>query len=89
MKEELLADSFPKGKAVKMLYKSTEVIIRSPDAYTDNLDILAGVFLGNTLTPFLSKICLVHKLRTLIDQTKKDSFTLKKKKQTISLGNYY
>ena len=39
--------------AIMILYKNTEVKVRSPDGDTDCFDIVAGVLQGDTLAPFL------------------------------------
>ena len=58
-----------------MLYKNTNVKVRSPDGDTDFLDIVAGVLQGDILPPYLCITCL---LQNLIDLMKENGFTLKK-----------
>ena len=41
-----------------ILYRNTELKVRSPGGDTDYLDILAGVQQGDTLNPYLFIICL-------------------------------
>ena len=59
-----------------MLYKNTQVKVRSPDGDTDVFDIIAGVQQRDTLAPYLFIICLVYVLRTLLDLMKENGFTL-------------
>ena len=63
-----------------MLYKNTEVKVRSPDGDTDFFDIVAGVLQGDTLAPYLFIICLDYVLRTSIDKIKENVFQLTKER---------
>ena len=69
-----------------MLYKNTEVKIRSPDGNTDYFDIAAGLLQGDTLTPYLFIICLDYVLRTSIDEMKDNGFKLA---QTITDADFW
>ena len=51
-----------------MFYKITKVIVRSSNGDTD---IVAGVFQGDILAPYLFIICLGYVLQTSIDLIKK------------------
>ena len=53
-----------------MLYKNTKVIVRSPDADTDFLDIATGVLQGNRFAQFLFIICIDYVQRILTDPIK-------------------
>ena len=72
----------PKGTvtAITILYRNTEVKVRSPDGDTDIFDIVSGVLLGKTLIPYLFIISLDYVLRTSIDKIKENGFELTKKK---------
>ena len=50
---------------------------------TDFFETVAGVLEGDTLTPFSFILCLKHVLRTSIDLTKENVFTLKKARRRI------
>ena len=67
-----------------MLYRNTEVKIRSPDGDTDYFDIVAGVLQGDLLAPYLFIICLDFELRTPIDRMKENSFKLTKEKAELT-----
>ena len=54
-----------------MLYRNTQVKVRSQDGDTDYFDIVAGVLQGDKLAPYLFIICLDYVLRTYIDKKKK------------------
>ena len=62
MGEILLAYGLPKETvaAIMMLYRNTEVKVRSPDGDSDYFDIVAGVLQGDTLPPYLFTICIEH-----------------------------
>ena len=66
MEQILLAYGPPKDTvaAIKMLYRNTKVIVRSPDGDTGYFDIVAGVQQGDTLASYLFVICLDYVLRT-------------------------
>ena len=61
-----------------VLYKNTEVNIRSADGATDLLDIVASIQQGDTLAPYLFVICRDNVLQTSIDLMKENGFTLAK-----------
>ena len=77
-----------------MLYKNTEVKVRSLDGDIDYFDIVAGVLQGDTLSSYLFIICLDYMLRTSIDKMKDNSFKLGKERsrsyptQTITDADY-
>ena len=77
-----------------MLYKNTEVKVRSPDGETDYFSIVAGVLQRDTLAPCLFIICLDYVLRTSIDLMKINVFKLAKERswrypaQTITDADY-
>ena len=50
-----------------ILYRNTEVKVRSPDGNIDYFHIVAGVLLGDTLVPYLFIIRLEYVLRTMIN----------------------
>ena len=60
MKQILLAYGLPKETiaAIMILYKNTNVKIRSPGGDTDYLDIVTAVLQGDTLVSYLFIICL-------------------------------
>ena len=80
MEQVLLAYSLPKETiaTIMMLYKNTKVKVHSPDWNTDFFDIVTGVPLENTLTPYLFIICLDFVLQMLINLIKENGFTLAK-----------
>ena len=55
MEQILLAYGLPKETvaAIMILYRNTEVKVRSPDGDTEYFDIVAGVLQGDTLAPYL------------------------------------
>ena len=61
-----------------MLYTNTKIKVRSLDGETDFFDIVAGFLQEDTLAPYLFIICQYYVLRTSIDLTKENSFTLAK-----------
>ena len=63
-----------------ILYRNTEVKVRSPDGDTDYFNIVAGVLQGDTLAPYLFIICLDYILRTSIDNIRENGFELTKKR---------
>ena len=63
-----------------MLYRNTEVKVRSPDGDTDYFDIVAGVLQGDTPSPYLFIICLDYVLRTSIFKMKEKGFKLTKER---------
>ena len=64
-------------KAIMIIYKNTQVFVRSPDVDTEFFNIIAGVLQGDTLAPYLFIIVLHYILRNL-DQNKNLGFTLRK-----------
>ena len=78
MEQILLAYGIPKETiaAKIILYRNTEVKVRSPDGDTDYFDIVAG----DTLAPYLFIICIDYVLKTLMDQIKENGFVLTKKR---------
>ena len=79
MEQILLAYGLPKETvaAITILYRNTKVKVRSPDGYTEYVDIVAGVLQGDTLAPYLFIICVDYVLRTSIDKIKENGFELK------------
>ena len=82
MERLLLAYGLPKETiaAKTILYRNTQVKVRSPDRDTDYFDIVAGVLQGDTLSPYFYIICLDYVLRTSIDKIRENSFELTKKR---------
>ena len=78
----LLAYGLPKETvaAIMILYRNTNVKVRSPDGDTEYFDIVAGVLQGDTLAPYLFIICLDYVLRTSIDKIRENGFELTKKR---------
>ena len=68
--------------AVTMLYRNTEVKVRSPDRDTEYFNIVAGVQ-GNTLAPYLFIIYLDYVLRTSIVKIKENGFKLTKERSRL------
>ena len=56
---------------VRMLFKNTIAIARSPDGNINFLHIFADDLQGDTLTPYLFIICLDDVLRMSIDLRRK------------------
>ena len=52
---------------IMMLYKNTEVKVRSPDEDTDYFDTVASVLQGDISASYLFIICLDYVFRTSID----------------------
>ena len=63
-----------------MLYKNTNVKVRSLNGDTDYFNIVAVVLQWDTLAPYLLIICLDYVLRTSIDKMKDNSFKLEKER---------
>ena len=73
-----------------IIYKNTNVKVRSPDGDTDYFDNVAGVLQGYILAPYLFIICQDYVLRTSIDKMKENGFKLtKEKKPTIACTTNY
>ena len=66
--------------AIMMLYENTKVKFRSPDGDTNHFYIVGGVLQGDTLTQYLSIICLQNVLRISIDKMKDKHFKLTKER---------
>ena len=79
----LLAYGLPKETvaAITILYRNTQVKVRSPDGDTEYFDIVAGVLQGDTLAPYLFIICLDYVLRTSIDKIREKGFELTKRRR--------
>ena len=90
MEQILLADGLPKETvtAIIMLYRNTEVKVRSPDGDTDYFDIVACLLQGDTIVSDLFIICLDYMLRTSIDKMKDNDFKLTKKQKIPHTYNY-
>ena len=82
MEQILLAYGLPEETVavIMMLYRNTQVKVRSPDGDTDYFDIVAGVLHGDTFAPYLFIICLDYMLRTSIDKIKENGFKLTKER---------
>ncbi|KAI8485234.1 Kinesin-like protein kif22 [Branchiostoma belcheri] len=78
MMQILLAYGIPTETvdAIMMLYRDTQVIVRSPDGDTEPFNIVAGVLQGDTLAPYLFVMCLDYVLRTSVDQIQENGFIL-------------
>ena len=63
-----------------MLYKNTNVKVRSKDGDTDYFDMVVGVLQWDTLAPYLLIICLDYMLRTSIEIMKDNGFKLTKER---------
>ena len=96
MEQILLAYGLPKETvaAITILYRNTNVKVRSPDGDIEYFNIVAGVLQGDTLAPYLFIICLDYVLRTLIDKISENGFELTKKRsrrypaKTITNADY-
>ena len=64
MEQILLAYGIPKETvaAITILYRNTQVKVRSPDGDTEHFDMVAGVLQGDTLAPYHFIICLDYVL---------------------------
>ena len=71
-------------KAIGIMYKNTEAMVRSPDGDTTFFEIMAGVIQGDTLAPYLFIICLDYALRILAERNNNLGFTIKKNLQRKS-----
>ena len=77
-----------------ILYRNTNVKVRSPDGDTEYFEIVAGVLQGHTLARYLFIICLDYVLWTSIDKIKENGFEQTKKRsrrypaQTITDADY-
>ena len=82
MEQILIAYGLPKETvaAITILYRNTNVKVRSPDGDTEYFDIVAGVLQGDTLAPYFFIIRLDYVLRTSIDKIREDGFELTKKR---------
>ena len=91
MEQILLAYGLPKETvaAIMILYRNTNVKVRSPDGDTNYFDIVAGALQRDTLAPYLFIICLDYVLRTSIDKIKKRFRADKEKKQKVPCKNNY
>ena len=87
MEQILLVYGLPKETVavIMMLYRNTEVKVRSPDGYTDYFDIVPGVLQGDALAPYLLIICLDYVLRTSINKMKENGFKLTKERRRYSV----
>ena len=63
-----------------MLYRNTKVYVCSPDGGTDYFDIVACMWQGDTLVPYIFIICLDYEIKTSIDKMKDIGFKLTKEK---------
>ena len=69
MEQIIITNDLPKKTvmAIMMLYKNTEVKVRSPDGETEYFYILAGVLQGDIFPPYLF---IIYVLKTSIDSMK-------------------
>ena len=80
--------------AIMMLYRNTNVKVRSPDGDRDYFDIVAGVLQWDTLALYLFIICLGYVLKTSIDKIKENGLKLTKERsrkypaETITDADY-
>ena len=80
--------------AITILYRNTDVKVRSPDGDTGYFETVAGVLQGDTLAPYLLIISLDYVLKTPIDKIRENAFELTKKRsrrhpaKTITDANY-
>ena len=58
-----------------MLYKNKKVLVCALDGDTDFFSIVAEVWQGDTIAPYMFIFCLDYVLRTSIDVMKENSFT--------------
>ena len=65
------------NEIIKVIYKNTQVFVRSPDGDTEFFDIMPTVLQGETLAPYFFIIVFDYVLRNL-DQDKNLGFTLRK-----------
>ena len=82
MEQILQAYGLPKETvaAIPILYRNTEVKVRSSDGDTEYFDIVAGVQQGDMLAQYIFIICQVYVLRKSIDKTRGNGFELTKKR---------
>ena len=66
--------------AIMMLYRNTNVKVRSSDGDTNFFNIVAGVLQGHRFVLYLFIICQDYELRMLIDIIKENGFTVKNTK---------
>ena len=82
MEQILLAYDIPKETvaAITILYRNTNVKVRSPGGDTEYFVIVAGVLQWDTLVPYLFIICRDNVLRTSMDKIKVNGFEQTKKR---------
>ena len=82
MEQILLVYGLPKQTiaAITILYRNTEVKVRSLDEDTEYFDIVAGVLQRDTLAPYLFIICLDYVFRTSFHKIRDNGFELTKKR---------
>ena len=80
MAQILLAYGLPKETvvAITILYRNTNVKVRSADGDTECLDIVAEELQRVMLASYLFIICLDNVLRTSIDKIRENGFELTK-----------
>ena len=66
--------------AITILYRNTNVKVRSPDGDTKYFDIVAGILQGDTLAPYPFIISLEYVLRTSIYKIRENGPDLTKKR---------
>ena len=82
MEQILRAYGIPKETvaAITILCRNTKMKVRSPDGYTEYVNIVAGILQGDMLAPYLFIICIDYVLRTLTDKIQENGFELTKKR---------
>ena len=82
MEQILLAYGLPKETvaSITIIYRNTQIKVRSLDRDTGYFDIVAGVLQGDTRALYLFIICLDYVLRTSIDKIRENGFELTKKR---------
>ena len=81
----LLAYGIPKSivDAIKIIYDNSCAKIATPDGETDFFDILAGIFQGDTLAPFLFILVLDYTLKQAYEVSSHDTgITIEPKRGT-------
>ena len=69
-------------RAIEQMYTNTKASIQTPDGETEQFDITAGLFQGDTLAPFLFIIVLDYAMRKAMADGKEDElgFTITPRK---------
>ena len=67
-------------EVIRVLYTNTSSTIMTPDGETEPIYIMAGIFQGDTLAPFLFIMVLDYALRNLLDPNHTKGFQLHPRK---------